>query len=118
MRSSPLCGVSVLHPAQYDLLDNNHGDRQKTKHKGYPGCLAHEVICHVLRRLCQPTPTPIYINVGRDKWGGGGVCCNWGRADFSRRITAVDGGVFRSDSGGDVVLNTNYTCRQTGLGVI
>ena len=61
MRSSPLCGVSVLHPAQYDLLDNNHGDRQKTKHKGYPGCLAHEVICHVLRRLCQPTPTPIYI---------------------------------------------------------
>ena len=36
MRSFHLRRVRVLHPAQYDLLDNHHGDRQKRKKKTVP----------------------------------------------------------------------------------
>ena len=44
-RSFPLSGVRVLHLAQYDLLDNHHGDPLKTrKERRYAGCLAHAVI--------------------------------------------------------------------------
>ena len=43
MRLYPLCGVRrVLHAAQYNLLDNHHGDGNKKKR--YPRCLAHAVI--------------------------------------------------------------------------
>ena len=60
MRSFPLCGVRVLHPAQYDLLDNVHGDRQK---KNVPWFSSSRSDWHVLQRRCQPAnpPTPIYI---------------------------------------------------------
>ena len=33
MRSFPLCGVTVLPPGQYDLLDNHPGNRQEKKKK-------------------------------------------------------------------------------------
>ena len=77
MRSFPLCGVSVLQTAHYDLLDNHHGDRQKKNKKRHPGCLAHAVTgmfysvvanqCqpqytyNVLQRRCQPRPTIVYV---------------------------------------------------------
>ena len=60
MRSFSLCGVRVLHPAQYHLLDNHHGDRPKKK-KTVPWLSSSRSDWHVLQRRCQPTPTPIYI---------------------------------------------------------
>ena len=46
MRSFPWSRVKVLHPAQYDLLDNHPDDRQKNKltNKRCPGCLAYAVM--------------------------------------------------------------------------
>ena len=45
MRSSPLCGVRVVHPAQYDLTRQRSWQPPKNKqNKRYPGCLAHTVI--------------------------------------------------------------------------
>ena len=42
MRSFPLCGFRVLHPAQYDL-HNSTTIRVTAKKKQCPGCLAHAV---------------------------------------------------------------------------
>ena len=75
MRSFPLSGAMVLHPAHYDLIDNHHGDRQKKTKKRYPGCLANamnglfygvvanqrqpQYTYNVIQRRCQPRPTTI-----------------------------------------------------------
>ena len=47
MRSFPLCGVRVLHPAQYDLFDITIMVTAKNENKNKkrcPGCLAHAAI--------------------------------------------------------------------------
>ena len=47
IRSSPLCGVKVLHPAQYDLTRQPltvTAKKKQGKKRRYRGCLAHEVI--------------------------------------------------------------------------
>ena len=63
MRSFPLCGVRVLHSAQYDLTRyNHHGDRKKkTKTKTVPWLSSSRSDWHVLQHRCQPTPTPAYM---------------------------------------------------------
>ena len=94
MRSFPLCGVRVLHPAHYDQTrrpsrmaakKTSEKLRQKNKQKTAPWLSSsHAVIgmfygvvasqrqpqytCNVLQRRCQPRPTIIYIE---GKGGGG-----------------------------------------------
>ena len=50
MRSFPLCGVKVLHPAQIIELDRQ--PCRRPKHKKHPGCLAHAAIGVILHRRC------------------------------------------------------------------
>ena len=62
VRSFSLCVVRVPHPAQYDILDNHHGNRKKkTKKKTVPWLYSSRSDWHALHRRGQPTPTPIYI---------------------------------------------------------
>ena len=64
IRSTPLCGVKVLHPTQIILLD-----RQKNK-KRYPGRLAH-VVNGMFYSAVATDANPTYIyNLGQ---GEGGV---------------------------------------------
>ena len=108
MQSFPLCGVRVLHPAQYDLLDNHQGDRQKQKQKQqkkrHAGCLSHAVIgmfysvvanqrqpqytYNVLQHRRQPRPT-ININM---IYRGGGASGGWEGFHAQKRNAGASGG--------------------------
>ena len=97
MRSFPLGGVRVLHPAQYDLLDNHHGDRPPPQKKErYPGCLAHAVIDmfysavanqrHPIHILCFTASVPIEVNYFMYILTGGGCT----RFTHSRSRMTID----------------------------
>ena len=73
MRSFPLCGVRVLHPAHYDIqyLDNHYGDRKKRNKKTVPWLSSSRSDWHVLQRPCQPNANPniheMFYSVGANR---------------------------------------------------
>ena len=73
----------VLHPAQYYLLNNHHGDRkEKAKKKRYPSCLAHAVIgmfYSVIAKQCQPQYTYNVYGVGANRDQLLHIYCKGGR---------------------------------------
>ena len=69
MRSFPSCGVRVLHPAQYDVLDSHHGDRQKIK-KNVPWLSSLRSDWHVYTSLptnANPNIHVMFYSVGANR---------------------------------------------------